>query len=479
MKNINLQTAWNQIQPPDGLKEDILQKLQEAIRKEQTSTESVGDAPRPAPAAARWRIALGLAAAAAVLLVATLAWPPVLPASQPDPTVPAVATKSSSVRQDPPDESAAAQTDASQTEAQALAESLPLLDASSILQDKEGGGPCGILAFSADEIRSTLQDADPPAQLPVYQNPWAVQPPPSKSASNEKLQAELTRLAEPYNAGELEFYFYDVATSDAVFAFGERYDFYFCPTMQTFDVLLKEPQAFPEGLSLHPEPGKNQADILTRTFSRLCEQFPELIPYESYASTPPALHYGYDGSPHYKAPLICNDAAGTEAERFRQRTFERAEWIGFLPGYLSHTPGRPEYTDPEGTQAKNGSDQPDDYFYGISIKYYDLSEVAGNYPTITAEQAREQLLQGNFYTTETDRRAVDPEQIIGVQLVSNTGPRAEYFLPYYEFIVDCSDGKDWVAIENKAEGLRYYGSFYVPAVEPLYFKPNGNEIDIN
>ena len=106
-------------------------------------------------------------------------------------------------------------------------------------------------------------------------------------------------MAEPYNAGELEFYFYDGATSDAVFAFGERYDFYFCPTMQTFDVLLKEPQAFPEGLSLHPEPGKNQADILTRTFSRLCEQFPELITYESYASTPPALHYGYDGSPHY------------------------------------------------------------------------------------------------------------------------------------------------------------------------------------
>ena len=150
MKNINLQTAWNQIQPPDGLKEDILQKLQEAIRKEQTSTESVGDAPRPAPAAARWRIALGLAAAAAVLLVATLAWPPVLPASQPDPTVPAVATKSSSVRQDPPDESAAAQTDASQTEAQALAESLPLLDASSILQDKEGGDPADLGLFGSD-----------------------------------------------------------------------------------------------------------------------------------------------------------------------------------------------------------------------------------------------------------------------------------------------------------------------------------------
>lgn len=474
MKNIDIQNAWNRIQPPAGLKEEIFHKLQDTIRQEQAETEPVTNSKlNPAPSAViRRRAVVGLIAAAAVALVAVLGRPPAFPANPPTSTTPAATAGDNTT------------IPTATTQTEVTSGQLPLLDASSILQDMDGGGPFAYPAFSPEEVRNTLQGANPPAKLPVYRNKWVLADGTStESASNETLQAELTRLVKLFGDEEPEFYFYPpnsaaATASDAIFAFGKHYDFYFCPTDGRFQVLLKEPVALPEGYSLHPEPGDEQADILTRTNNWLCEQYPELIPYSSYATTPPALHYGYDGTPRYHQPLIYNTAAGNEGAALRQRIFEQAEWIGFAESYLTFTPGRPEYRDPE-VPPTPSYDERENYFYGISIHYYDLSEVVGNYPTITADWAREQLLQGNFVTLQTDYHTVDPEQIVGVQLTYNTGRRAEYFLPYYEFFVDCSDGKDFAAIENKAEGLREYGSFYVPAIDPQYVRPQGEEIDVN
>ena len=89
----------------------------------------------------------------------------------------------------------------------------------------------------------------------------------------------------------------------------------------------------------------------------------------------------------------------------------------------------------------------------------DLSEKVGDYPIITAEEARELLLGGNYITTVPDAIPA-AENIAKTELVYRTGEREEYFMPYYRFYVELPE---W-----ERDGLKTYGAFYVPAVEGTY-----------
>ncbi len=91
----------------------------------------------------------------------------------------------------------------------------------------------------------------------------------------------------------------------------------------------------------------------------------------------------------------------------------------------------------------------------------DLSEKVGDYPIISADEARELLADGNYITT-----VCDPEKMPGmdyvekVELVYRTGDMEEYFMPYYRFLVELPG--------YEREGLRTYGAYYVPAVDAAY-----------
>lgn len=86
--------------------------------------------------------------------------------------------------------------------------------------------------------------------------------------------------------------------------------------------------------------------------------------------------------------------------------------------------------------------------------------MVGEYPIITAEEAKEFLRKGNYITTAPYE--MPGEEFIGkVELVYRAGERERYYMPYYRFYVELPEA----AMDD---GLKAYGAYYVPAVESAY-----------
>ena len=92
------------------------------------------------------------------------------------------------------------------------------------------------------------------------------------------------------------------------------------------------------------------------------------------------------------------------------------------------------------------------------------TEYLGDYPIITAEEAREMLLDGEYITT-VPHDGFDAEDIEKVELIYRSVPWEEYFQPYYRFYVNITDEASISADDDK---LLHYGAYYVPAVEEGY-----------
>lgn len=97
---------------------------------------------------------------------------------------------------------------------------------------------------------------------------------------------------------------------------------------------------------------------------------------------------------------------------------------------------------------------------GINRYAADLSQKIGDYPIITAKNARKLLLQKRYITTVPEEFP-DEKYIAGVELIYRTGRHDEVFMPYYRFLVE-------LPTMQKDNGLKTFGAFYVPAVEERY-----------
>ncbi len=91
------------------------------------------------------------------------------------------------------------------------------------------------------------------------------------------------------------------------------------------------------------------------------------------------------------------------------------------------------------------------------------AEYLGEYPIISAEDARIQLLNGSSYTTVPSEYlkggSVAEEDIKKCELVYRSY-HAEYYQPFYKFYIELD-----TSIESgSSDGLKNYGIFYVPAV---------------
>ena len=118
----------------------------------------------------------------------------------------------------------------------------------------------------------------------------------------------------------------------------------------------------------------------------------------------------------------------------------------------------------------NISFSPDDDGKLFIIRFGNLltgTEKAGDYPLISAETARQLLLNGSYITTVPSEYLADgtiaESQIARTELVYHTGSTDELFMPYYRFYVKLTDFN-----ANMADGLRCYGAYYVPAVSGEY-----------
>lgn len=95
------------------------------------------------------------------------------------------------------------------------------------------------------------------------------------------------------------------------------------------------------------------------------------------------------------------------------------------------------------------------------------AQKVGDYPLISADTARNFLLNGDYLTTVPSDYLADgtisEAQIAKTELVYRTGNTNELFMPYYRFYVALTN--DHVTM---TDGLTCYGIYYVPAVSGEY-----------
>lgn len=89
-----------------------------------------------------------------------------------------------------------------------------------------------------------------------------------------------------------------------------------------------------------------------------------------------------------------------------------------------------------------------------------LSNKLGDYPIIGSEEASELLINGN-YISSIAYKPTDAELIRKVELVYRTGEHEQFYMPYYRFYIELPE-------EEREDGLKVFGAYYVPAVESSY-----------
>lgn len=101
--------------------------------------------------------------------------------------------------------------------------------------------------------------------------------------------------------------------------------------------------------------------------------------------------------------------------------------------------------------------------HAIQYILTDLDDKVGDYPIISADEARDMLLEGK-YITSVPYAVCGAEYVRKVELEYRTSKYDEYYIPYYKFYVEIE------AEGNVKEtlGLNTYGAYYVPAVAPEY-----------
>jgi hypothetical protein len=90
----------------------------------------------------------------------------------------------------------------------------------------------------------------------------------------------------------------------------------------------------------------------------------------------------------------------------------------------------------------------------------DLSQKIGDYPIVSADEARELLLQGRYITTVPEGLP-DEKYIASVELIYRAGRYDGVFMPYYRFLAELPSMR-------RDNGLKTFGAYYVPAVESGY-----------
>ncbi len=105
------------------------------------------------------------------------------------------------------------------------------------------------------------------------------------------------------------------------------------------------------------------------------------------------------------------------------------------------------------------------------------SEYRGDYPIISADDARALLLDGSYYTSVPEEYliggSISEENIAKCELTYRTY-HAKYYQPYYEFYVELD-----TSLFELPDGLNNYGIFYVPAVEAGYLEETDKTLPFN
>lgn len=98
--------------------------------------------------------------------------------------------------------------------------------------------------------------------------------------------------------------------------------------------------------------------------------------------------------------------------------------------------------------------------FHVCVHNCDLSDKVGDYPIITAKEAKKLLLSRNFVTS-VPYDFPGGEYVKKVELIYRTD--AGYYIPYYRFYVELPEAE-------REGGMKTYGAYYVPAVKEEYIE---------
>lgn len=96
----------------------------------------------------------------------------------------------------------------------------------------------------------------------------------------------------------------------------------------------------------------------------------------------------------------------------------------------------------------------------IRINHTNLSQKIGDYPIISATEAKDLLLQGHYLTTVPEGFP-GKDYVKKVELIYRKQISCEVFMPFFKFYVEMPT----MQLDN---GLKTYGVYYVPAVQSEY-----------
>lgn len=102
----------------------------------------------------------------------------------------------------------------------------------------------------------------------------------------------------------------------------------------------------------------------------------------------------------------------------------------------------------------------------IHIQTDNALEEIGLYPLISEEEAIEQLLVGNYYTSVTEDFPGE-DYIVRCELIYRVGSTDAYLLPFYHFYVYLPDAP---RSPSYPDDIQIYGAYYVPAIDPAYLE---------
>lgn len=190
---------------------------------------------------------------------------------------------------------------------------------------------------------------------------------------------------------------------------------------------------FTEGISVpdgYHFANNSTPEELTAVGEYLWNEYGNIIGYENPVLCINGGDYNTDGTQRYTFSFY--DGSLDKIENFENYSFNRTE---FSPGMIRI------YSDA-------------------------AMENIGLYPIISEDEARQLLLDGDYYTTVMEEFPGE-EAVVRCELMYRVGSKDKTLMPFYRFYVYLENAP---GTDLNPDGMKTYGAYYVPAIDPDYLQ---------
>lgn len=304
---------------------------------------------------------------------------------------------------------------------------LPILEVP--LGVEEGLGFEGCFAYSISDLTdgNPWNDKMSIASLPVYKNPLANEE--TRYITNEnrkKLTAYLLEVGKMFNLSADEIVISEDGDSPAMALIGKANGLTISVTAG-----MTARVAFDSAVALsHPLCSVSTYDEMEKTAAELRGMYADSLFTKQPKVNISGGDYDVDGK-EQRYSLSLYEGGGSDKESILKFNLSPVLFGGDEEGRLET----------------------------VSVNRADETQKVGDYPIISAAEAKQRLLDGKYITTVTKEVDITESNIGKVELVYRRELSDSYIMPYYRYYVYLSQSKD---------NLRTYGIYYVSAISGEY-----------